>query len=112
MSAQNQVRALSRIRRALVEAEREAIESEREYLEAGGVMPAEVDNALRAFHARVRVVNGALVEHAKTLNPIYDDEETPARTPSALMRAATPEAIEAFANSVELARGKKKPPGG
>ena len=110
MSSQNQVRALSRIRRALVEAEREVIESEREYLEAGGVMPAEVDNALRTFHARVRVVNGALAAHAKDLNAAYDDDKTPARTPSALMRAVSAEDIqEAFANSIELAQGKKKP---
>jgi hypothetical protein len=111
MSEQNQVRALSRIRRALAEAEAEVTESEREYLEAGGVMPADVDAALRSFHARVRMANGTIAAHAKTILDGYDDQKTPARTPSAMMRAADPEAVRAFEKSVELMK-EKKPPGG
>lgn len=112
MSAQNQVRALSRIRRALSAVEAEVVESEREYLEAGGELPAETESALRAFHARVRIVNGLLIEHAKKISEEYDDQKTPARTPSALMRAARPEDIQAaFTNSSEFLQGKK-PPGG
>lgn len=105
MSEQNQIRALSRIRRALAAVEAEVVESEREYLEAGGTMPAVVEDALRALHARVRIVNGLIAEHAKNIE--YDDQKTPARTPSAMLRAATPEAIQAFENSLELM--KKKP---
>ena len=110
MSAQNQVRALSRIRRALAAAEAEINESEREYLEAGGTMPKEIADALRAFHARVRIVNGLVTSHAKETADAYDDQKTPARSPSAMMRAASPEAVQAFENSVELMREKK--PGG
>lgn len=88
----------------------EIIESEREYLEAGGIMPEKVNAALRSFHARVRMANGMIAEHAKTLSDEYDDQKTPARTPSAIMRAASPEAVQAFEKSVELMRGKK--PGG
>lgn len=107
MSTPNQVRALSRIRRALAEVDMEVSESEREFLEAGGVMPPDVENALRAFHARVRLANGMVTQHAKDLDASYDDSKTPARTPSAILRAATPEAIQAFENSVEIM--KKKP---
>jgi len=109
MSEQNQVRALSRIRRALAAVEAEVTESEREYLEAGGIMPAAIVDALRAFHARVRIVNGLVTEHAK--ETAYDDQKTPARTPSAMIRAADPEAVRAFERSVELMQEKKKPPG-
>lgn len=112
MSAQYQVRALSRIRRALAEAESEVVESEREFLEAGGDMPPDVDAALRSFHARVHVANGLVAAHAKMLNSEYDDQKTPARTPSAMIRAADPEAVRAFERSVELMRGKKEPPTG
>lgn len=110
MSPLNQVRALSRIRRALAEAEAEINESEREYLEAGGTMPVDVDSALRALRARVRLANGLIAAHAKMLSDEYDDQKTPARSPSAIMRAASPEAVQAFENSVELMQ-KKKPPG-
>jgi hypothetical protein len=112
VSAQNQVRALSRIRRALAAAEAEVVESEREFLEAGGVMPPDVDAALRAFHARVRMANGPIAAHAKLLNDEYDDQKTPARTPSAMIRAADPEAVRAFERSVELMKEKKEPPTG
>lgn len=113
MSAQNQVRALSRIRRALAAAEAEINESEREYLEAGGVMPTVVSDALRALHARIRIVNGLATAHAKETADAYDDQKTPARTPSAMIQAVRPEDIqEAFENSVELARGVRKPPSG
>jgi hypothetical protein len=106
MSIQNQVRALSRIRRALAEAEAEIAESEREYLEAGGNMPVEIEDALRALHARVRLVNGLLTARAKETLEGYDDQKTPARTPSAMMRAADPEAVRAFERSVELMKKK------
>src|SRR5512143_1061667 len=115
MSVQNQVRAISRIRRALAEAEKEITESEREFLEASGIMPVQVDAALRSLHARIRVANGLLGAHAKELSDDYDDQKTPARTPSALMRAVRLEETstgrqddirEAFENSVELAQGK------
>jgi hypothetical protein len=117
MSVQNQVRALSRIRRALAEAEAEVTESEREFLEASGIMPVQVEGALRSVHARIRVANGLIAAHAKELSDDYDDQKTPARTPSALMRAVRPEEQseiradikEAFENSVELVRGKKPP---
>lgn len=113
MSVQNQVRAISRIRRALAEAEAEISESEREFLEADGVMPVHIDAAIRSLHARIRVANGLLGARAKELSDEYDDQKTPARTPSALMRAVRPEDIrEAFENSVELMRGKKEPPTG
>lgn len=112
MSTQNQVRALSRIRRALTEAESEIVDSEREYLEAGGIMPEKVNAALRSFHARVRMANGMLAEHTKALSDEYDDQKTPARTPSAMLRAADPEAVRAFERSVELMRGKKEPGSG
>jgi hypothetical protein len=106
VSEQNQVRALSRIRRALAEVEAEVTESEREYLEAGGLMPSMVSDALRAFHARVRIVKGLVAEHAKELDAAYDDQKTPARTPSAMMRAADPEAVRAFERSVEMMKKK------
>jgi len=106
MSAQNQVRAISRIRRALAAAEAEIAESEREYLEAGGVLPTVASDALRAFHARVRIVNGLLEAHAKETLAAYDDQKTPARTPSAMMRAADPEAVRAFERSVEMMKKK------
>jgi len=125
MSALNQVRALSRIRRALAEAEAEITESEREYLEAGGIMPADINNALRALHARVRMANGLVTAHAKATYQEYDDQKTPTRTPSSMMRAVQVEEApyvprppsrtdiqQAFDNSVELARGKKPPGGG
>jgi len=107
VSEQNQVRALSRIRRALAAAEAEITESEREYLEAGGVMPTMIADALRAFHARVRIVNGLVTEHAKETAASYDDQKTPARTPSAMIRAADPEAVRIFEKSVELMKEKK-----
>lgn len=107
MSEQNQIRALSRIRRALAAVEAEVNESEREFLEAGGELPVVIEDALRSFHARVRIVNGLLAERAKQIADGYDDQKTPARTPSAILRAATPEAIQAFENSVEMM--KKKP---
>ena len=124
MSALNQARALSRIRRALAEAEAEIDESEREYLEAGGVMPMEVNTALRVLHARVRIVNGLVTAHAKAVYQEYDDQKTPTRTPSAMMRAARPDEPtgaprppsrtdiqQAFDNSAAALAGKKKPPG-
>lgn len=127
MSALNQARALSRIRRALAEAEAEIVESEREYLEAGGMMPTDINNALRALHARVRMANGLITAHAKVVFQEYDDQKTPTRTPSAMMRAVQLEeqtgtqrppsrtnmpatsASAAFENSVDLLGGKKKP---
>jgi len=117
MSALNQARALSRIRRALAEASTEITDSEREYLEAGGVLPEDINIALRAFHVRARVANGLVTEHAKATLAEYDDQKTPVRSPSAMMRAAKVEdtnaeqAQDAFRNSVELASGRKKPPG-
>lgn len=113
MTTLNQVRALSRIRRALIEAETEVAESEREYFEAGGSMSEGMSAALQAFHARVRIANGLVTAHTKTVSDAYDDQKTPARTPSALMRAVeSPERVEiktAFENSVELVRGNKRP---
>jgi len=113
MTTLNQVRALSRIRRALIEAEKEIAESEREYFEAGGSTPESLEAALQSLHARIRVANGLITAHAKSISDAYDDQKTPARTPSALMRAVSPERIEikaAFENSVDLMAGKKKPP--
>lgn len=114
MSALNQARALSRITRAISESTMEITESEREYLEAGGVLPEEINIALRAFHVRARVANGLVAAHAKATLEAYDDQKTPARSPSAMMRAVRPEGEEireAFQNSVELAAGRRKPPG-
>ena len=117
MSALNQARALSRIRRALADVAAEITDSEREYLEAGGVLPEDINIALRAFHVRARVANGLITEHAKATLEGYDDMKTPVRSPSAMMRAVRPEetnaeqAQDAFRNSVELASGRKKPPG-
>ena len=114
MSAQNQARALSRITRALAETTAEITESEREYLEAGGVLPEEINIALRAFHVRARVAGGLIAAHAKATLEAYDDQKTPARSPSAMMRAVNPDQAdikEAFQNSVELAAGRKKPRG-
>jgi hypothetical protein len=86
--------------------EAEVVDSEREFLESGGVMPADVDAALRSFHARLRMANGMVTTYAKTLSADYDDQKTPARTPSAMIRAASPEAIQAFEKSVELMQKK------
>lgn len=120
MSAINQARALSRIRRALTEVEAEIGESEREYLESGGIMPTEINNALRAFHARAWMLNGLVTAHAKATLEEYDDQKTPARTPSAMMPAVRPEELPppprspsrtdiqaAFDNSSKILRGKK-----
>ena len=75
-------------------------------------MPEEINIAIRAFHVRARVANGLVTAHAKATLEAYDDQKTPARSPSAMMRAVKQEDIkEAFTNSVELAAGRKKPPG-